>query len=376
MQITDDLQAWVVFTRAPGLNAAMLEQALHKAGGAARLLRCSKSDQASAGLGESTRAYLGGGHGCITPAEARWLSGEHHHLLHFQAPEFPPLLRSASGCPIALYVAGDAGSLLQPQLAVVGSRNPTGAGRENAFVFAQALSVQGLTITSGMAEGIDAAAHRGALAAAGTTIAVLGTGIDVIYPRMHRTLCGEIESHGALVTEFPLQTPGLAAHFPQRNRIIAALSLGTLVIEAARRSGSLITARLAGEAGREVFALPGSIHNPLARGCHELIRQGAKLTENTADILSELNFSPLFARDPGAQKALASVPGAKPAMDKAHEILLDALGFEPSDLDVLVLRTGFKPEEVSSMILILELEGHVRSAHGGRYTRIPRSPAR
>jgi DNA processing protein len=376
MRITDDLEAWVVFTRAPGLNPTVLEQALQRTGGAAALLRTSKSWQAHAGLSESARAYLGGDQGGITPDEARWLAADNHHLLTFQAPEFPPLLREMNGCPLALYVAGNVARLADPQIAIVGSRNPTGAGRENAFAFAQALSIQGLTITSGMAEGIDAAAHRGALAEAGPTIAILGTGIDVLYPRMHGRLAAEIEQQGALVTEFALQTPGLAANFPQRNRIIAGMTLGTLVIEAARRSGSLITARLAGEAGREVFALPGSIHNPLARGCHELLRQGAKLVENAADILSELNFSSLFTRENGAQNVPAEASGTKPAMDKAHEILLDALGFEPSDLDVLVLRTGFKPEEVSSMILILELEGHVRSAHGGRYTRIPRSPAR
>ena len=376
MQITDDLEAWVVFTRAPGLNTTVLEQALQRAGGAAALLRASPSRQAHAGLNESTRVYLAGEQGHLTPAEARWLGADNHHLLTFEAPEFPPLLRELNGGPFALYVAGSVARLSDPQLAIVGSRNPSGAGRDNAFAFAQALSIQGLTITSGLAEGIDAAAHRGALSAPGPTIAVLGTGIDILYPRMHGRLAAEIEQQGALVTEFALQTPGLAANFPQRNRIIAALSLGTLVIEAARRSGSLITARLAGEAGREVFALPGSIHNPLTRGCHELIRQGAKLVENAADILSELNFSSLFSGEIDAQNVPAGASGTKPAMDKAHEILLDALGFEPSDLDVLVLRTGFKPEEVSSMILILELEGHVRSAHGGRYTRIPRSPAR
>lgn len=376
MQSTDDLEAWTVFTRAPGLNTALLDQALQMTGGAAPLLRASSGEQARAGLSRATREYLHSAQGGITALESRWLDAARHHLLHYQAAEFPPLLRGAADCPIALYVAGITECLNDPQLAIVGSRNPTGAGRDNAFAFAQALSIQGLTITSGLAEGIDAAAHRGALAATGPTIAVLGTGIDVIYPRAHLKLSGDIEHQGALVSEFALQTPGLPANFPQRNRIIAGLSLGTLVIEAARRSGSLITARLAGEAGREVFALPGSIHNPLSRGCHALIRQGAKVTENVADILSELNFSSLFASDSGVQKVPAGAADTKPAMDKAHEILLDALGFEPSDLDVLVLRTGFKPEEVSSMILILELEGHVKSAHGGRYTRIPRSPAR
>ena len=257
-----------------------------------------------------------------------------------------------------------------PQLAIVGSRNPTGAGSENAFAFAQTLSIQGLTITSGMAEGIDAAAHRGALAAAGPTIAVLGTGIDVLYPRMHGRLAAEIEDGKArVVTEFALQTPGLAANFPQRNRIIAAHESG----HPGHRSGAAAAARSlrpawpARRAARySRFRAPSTTR--LTRGCHELLRQGAKLVENAADILSELNFSSLFTPETAVENV--------PTMDKAHEILLDALGFEPSDLDVLVLRTGFKPEEVSSMILILELEGHVKSAHGGRYTRIPRSPAR
>ena len=293
-------------------------------------------------------------------------------MLPFTDPGFPPLLRAVPGCPIVLYVSGDASRLLDPQLAIVGSRNPTAAGSENAHNFAAHLALQGLTITSGLAEGIDSAAHRGALDAGGGTIAVLGTGIDLVYPRWHAELAARISAQGALVSEFALGTPGRAANFPQRNRIIAALSLGTLVIEAARRSGSLITARLAGEAGREVFALPGSIHNPLARGCHQLIRDGAKLTENAADILTELNFSPRLAPATAARNGVQS----QSTMDKAHEILLDALGFEPSDLDTLVLRTGLAPENVASTMLILELEGHVTSAHGGRYTRVARSALR
>jgi DNA processing protein len=375
MQITDDRVAWVVLSRTPGLNTATVERALAITGTPAALLRLSAASLAALGLGPAARHALATGSG-LTADEQRWLERPDHHLVSCTDARFPPLLRAAGGCPLLLYVAGDAQHLADPQLAIVGSRNPTGAGTDNAFAFAQHLASSGLTITSGLAEGIDAAAHRGALAAPGITLAVLGTGIDQIYPRMHVELSEQIRSQGALISEFPLGMPGRAANFPQRNRIIAGLSLGTLVIEAARRSGSLITARLAGEAGREVFALPGSIHNPLARGCHQLIREGAKLTENAADILSELNFSSLAGSQPGAAAAPAATRKSKPMMDKGHEILLDALGFEPSDLDVLVRRTGFKPEEVSSMMLILELEGHVRSAHGGRYTRVARSPLR
>jgi DNA processing protein len=186
-------------------------------------------------------------------------------------------------------------------------------------------------------------------------------------------LSEEIRFQGALISEFPLETPPRRANFPQRNRIIAALSLGTLVIEAARRSGSLITARLAGDHNRELFAVPGSIRNPLSRGCHELIRQGAKLTETVADVLSELNFSAFLDQVRAAPGGPAAPPDIAAGMDKEHKILLDALGFDPADLDLLVVRTGFKPEAVSSMMLILELEGHVQAAPGGRYSRVVRS---
>jgi DNA processing protein len=263
--------------------------------------------------------------------------------------------------------------LNDPQLSIVGSRNPTPGGRDIAFEFAESLAECGLGITSGLAEGIDSAAHRGALAAQGITLAVLGSGIDIIYPKNNRTLSEQIQFQGALISEFPLGTPPRRENFPQRNRIIAVLSLGTLVVEAARRSGSLITARLAGDHNKEIFAVPGSIHNPLSRGCHELIRQGAKLTETAADILSELNFSAFFARARAASHGLAAAPDIEAGMDKEHKILLDALGFDPADLDMLVVRTGFKPEAVSSMMLILELEGHVQAAPGGRYSRVVRS---
>jgi len=272
-------------------------------------------------------------------------------------------------------VLGDAGVLASVQLAIVGSRSPTVSGRRTARDFAQHLAAAGLTITSGLAVGIDAAAHEGALAAPGRTVAVLGCGLEQIYPAEHRPLARAIIAQGgALVGEFPPGTPPRRENFPQRNRLIAALSLGTLVVEAAPRSGSLLTARLAGAAGREVFAVPGSIHSPLSRGCHELIRRGAHLTENPDDILKALNFSARPTTTRQRSDTTGAPPDLKPPMDKGHKILLDALGFEPADLDALAVRTGFKPEAVSSMMLILELEGHVRSAHGGRYARVARSP--
>ncbi|MFO1465055.1 MAG: DNA-processing protein DprA [Steroidobacteraceae bacterium] len=372
MEITEDLAAWVSLSRAAGFGGALLQRMLEASGSAAALLGLAPRELLALGASDSAARSLARA-ARLSRNEQRWLEAPGHLLLPFTDPGFPPLLRAVPGCPIVLYVSGDASRLLDPQLAIVGSRNPTAAGSENAHDFAAHLALQGLTITSGLAEGIDSAAHRGALDAGGGTIAVLGTGIDLVYPRWHAELAARISAQGALVSEFALGTPGRAANFPQRNRIIAGLSLGTLVVEAARRSGSLITARLAGEAGREVFALPGSIHNPLARGCHQLIRDGAKLTQDAADILSELNFSHLPEGPARAPPDADTAAPAKPAMDKAHEILLDALGFEPSDLDVLVLRTGFRPEEVSSMMLNLELEGLVRSVHGGRYTRISRS---
>jgi DNA processing protein len=283
------------------------------------------------------------------------------------------LLAEVSDAPLGLFVRGNVDALSLPQLAIVGSRNPTAGGRDNATSFAEHLARSGLAVTSGMAIGIDAAAHQGALAVGGgVTVAVCGTGLDVDYPSAHSALAEKIAVRGALVSEFPLGTPALATNFPRRNRIISGLSLGTLVVEAAVRSGSLITARLAAEQGREVFAIPGSIHNPLTRGCHQLIRQGAKLVETGDDIFEELRtlagaLTP--ALQAAAPKPTGSAEAAAPVLDKAYEILLDALGFEPACIDVLVERTGFAADEVASMLLILELDGKLESRPGGRYVR-------
>ena len=373
MPHTHDSLKFITLTRAPGLNVAILSTALDLLGGVQGLLAASSDAQTQAGIPATTRAFLQGASANPTPSELGWLEAPHHHLVSFTDPRYPALLRSLAQAPIALYVDGNIEVLSEPGLAIVGSRNPTAQGRDNAFEFAKYLASRGLTIISGLAEGIDTAAHRGALAAQGTTIAVLGCGLDIIYPASNQPLSRKIAQSGALISEFALETPPRAAHFPQRNRIIAALSLGTLVVEAARQSGSLITARLAGEVGREVFAIPGSIHNPLSRGCHQLIRQGAKLTETAADILSELNFSMFFSDDPKSTKHVAASSIPEAGMDKDHKILLDALGFDPTDVDQLVVRSGFKADAVSSMMLILELEGHVKAAPGGRYSRIARS---
>jgi DNA processing protein len=253
-----------------------------------------------------------------------------------------------------------------PALAIVGSRNPTQAGARNAFEFARHLGGMGFCIVSGLAEGIDTAAHRGALDAGAATVAFLGHGIDRVYPASNRDLAHEIAAHGALVSEFPLGTHPGRENFPQRNRLISGMSLGTLVVEAARRSGSLITARFAGEQGREVFALPGSIHNPLARGCHQLIRQGAKLVETADDIVAEL--APLASHL--LQNSLESTANESPANtdDEEYVQLKKYLSHDPIGVDELVNNSGLTIDQVSSMLLILELEGVVEPLSGGRYS--------
>ncbi len=373
MQRADEVFAWMALSRAPALDVSTLSAAFDLLGGISGFIESSDEARGNAGVPEAARAFLRSAASSPSATERAWTRSPQHHLVAFTDPRYPASLRGVNRPPIALYVAGNTQVLNDPQLSIVGSRNPTPAGRHTAFEFAESLAASGLAITSGLAEGIDSAAHRGALAAQGVTLAVLGSGIDSIYPRNNQSLSEKICFQGALISEFPLGTPPRRANFPQRNRIIAALSLGTLVVEAARRSGSLITARLAGDQNRELFAVPGSIYNPLSRGCHELIRQGAKLTETVADILSELNFSAFFEGVRRASDSLGPAPEIEAGMDKEHKILLDALGFDPADIDMLVVRTGFKAEAVSSMMLILELEGHVQAAPGGRYSRVVRS---
>ncbi len=303
-----------------------------------------------------------------------WLSGENNHLLTCQDPRYPRLLTEIADPPVLLFVHGDPDYLQQPQLAIVGSRNPSHAGAAQAEDFARFLGDYGLTITSGLATGIDAAAHRGALTTQAGTIAVTGTGLDRVYPACHRELAHQIASNGALVSEFPPGTPPRPDHFPRRNRIISGLGLGTLIVEAAVRSGSLITARTALEQGREVFAMPGSIHNPLARGCHALIRQGAKLVESGEHILEELTplitaDSPAIPGSAGAENHLRDTADKSSKLAGEYAELLDAMGFEPVGVNQLVQRSGLTPEQVSSMLLLLELEDRVHSGAGGRYTR-------
>lgn len=291
-------------------------------------------------------------------------------LLAASEAGYPASLLDTDSAPPLLFVLGQVESLSLPQIAIVGSRNPTGSGRADAHEFAAHFARTGLGITSGLALGIDTAAHEGALAGGGFTVAVCGTGLDTLYPQTNVPLARRISERGALVSEFPPGTPPLPQNFPQRNRLISALSLGVVVIEAARRSGSLITARYAGDQGREVFALPGSIHSPQSHGCHQLIRTGAKLVETVQDVLEELKLPIKNQILNPPRKAAGSAPSGAGAMDKASEILLHALGFAPASLDQLVARTGLSAGPVASMLLMLELQGKIEVAPGGRYLRL------
>jgi DNA processing protein len=292
-----------------------------------------------------------------------WAALPGNRLLTLADADYPQSLLTAADPPLLLYAKGNTALLNRPMLAMVGSRNATEQGERNAEAFAQALGGAGLSIVSGLALGIDAAAHRGALATAASTVAVIGTGADRLYPARNESLARAIVDKGVVLSEFPLGTPALASNFPRRNRIIAGLGLGCLVVEAAQRSGSLITARLAAESGREVFAIPGSIHSPLSRGCHQLIRQGAKLVESAQDILEELRW------ESTPQSAVAPAPTFANA-DDAVEQVLTCLGDSPCALDTLSLRSGLTPADLLAMLLPMELAGRVAQLPGGLYQRL------
>ena len=297
-----------------------------------------------------------------------WLDTDDQALLMVGDADYPSLLAGIKDPPLCLYVKGSLQSLAMPSLAIVGSRNPTRGGMANAREFAGHLAGIGFTIVSGLAEGIDAMAHEGALETSGTTIAVMGTGIDRVYPARHHELAHRISAAGALITEYPPGTAPKRHHFPERNRIITGLALGTLVVEAARQSGSLISARLAAEQGREVFAIPGSIHNALARGCHRLIREGAKLVETADDILGEL--APLASHLLNEHHENVEFEKETDPGTEEHQNLLNAMGFDPVSVDELLPRSGLTIAELSSMLLILELEGRIEKLPGGRYARL------
>ena len=300
-------------------------------------------------------------------ADLAWLDTPDRHLVTIGMPTYPVLLRQIPDPPPVLFVLGDADLLATPQVAMVGSRRATPPGRESAHALAAALAGCGVTVTSGLALGVDAASHRGALAGGGRTLAVAANGLDRVYPRRHRRLALQIAADGALVSEFSPGTAPLPGHFPRRNRLISGLSLGVVVVEAARRSGSLITARLAGEQGREVFAVPGPIESPLARGCHHLIRQGAKLVEQVSDILEEL---PENVWKSPVERPRRVADRQPEGLDEAQRKVLESLAFRATSVDCVVERSGLTADTVCSILLALELRGLVAPVPGGAYCRV------
>lgn len=362
MPIDPELESWLRLVHAPGMGRQSLYKLLNHFGSPEAVLNACRDewmivtgkaltdDSPSPFDIESYLAHV-----------AEWLADPGNRLLTLADSDYPQALLEVPSPPPLLYAKGAISWCNHPAFAIVGSRNATGQGKVNAQEFAHVLSDAGLTIVSGLALGIDAAAHRGGLNGASRTIAVVGTGLDTVYPSRNHDLAHSIAAEGLLLSEFPLGTPPLAANFPRRNRLIAALGKGCLVVEAAVSSGSLITARLAGEQGREVFAIPGSIHSPLSKGCHALIRQGAKLVENAGDILEELQF----------QRPLpVSFVETESPLPSAQPDLLSLIGFEPVTGDTLIAAHGFDAGRLASALTMLELEGHVEQLPGGYWQRV------
>jgi DNA processing protein len=356
------LASWLQLTLTPGLGASTLRNLLRQYGLPDAVLARKRAElaihlpPATLEALDSTRVRE------LAARALDWAGAGQHHIVTLADDTYPRALLETSDPPAVLYVHGRLELLRTPALAIVGSRNATAQGDSNAWQFAKALSEAGLTIVSGLALGIDAAAHRGGLAGPGSTVAVLGTGIDIVYPMRNAELAAEIAEKGALVSEFALGTPAIAHNFPRRNRVISGLARGCLVVEAALPSGSLITARLAADQGRDVYAIPGSIHSPLSKGCHALIKTGAKLVESADDVLSELGG---FRRSGAADTSVA------PAVAEAG--LLAVMGHDPVDIDSLCTRAGMTAEQVAAELLRLELEGRVTALPGGLYQRLEKA---
>lgn len=360
-----ELAGWLRLLLTPGVGRDTARRLLAAFGSAESIFAASRAQQQAvvgplaAALAQPPEAF---------EAQAlrtqQWLAqGGGRALITLADAEYPPALLQTADPPLLLFAQGRLELLIRPSIAVVGSRHATPQGKDNAREFSAHFSRAGLVIVSGMALGIDGAAHEGGLAGDGSTIAVVGTGLDRVYPKRHLALAHRIAETGLLLSEFPLDTPPLPPNFPMRNRIIAGLSLGTLVVEAAVQSGSLITARQAAEMGREVFAIPGSIHAPQSRGCHALIKQGAKLVETADDVLDELQWD---ARPSAAAPADSNAAGAPEA---GADPLLDALGHDPVTLDALIARTGTPAPALNARLLELELDGHVERLPGGLFQR-------
>jgi len=367
----DESLAWSRLTRLPA-GVAITRALIEHFGDPIRAIDAGRRQWHRMGLSDAACNALENPDPAILELDAQWLAQAGHRLIPYSAPGFPPQLQGAGACPLVLYCIGDAELLLRPQLAIVGARTATAQGLRDAEDFALHLVQRGLVVTSGLALGIDAAAHRGALRAGGATVAVCGTGLDRVYPARNRQLAHEIAAQGVLVSEFAPGTPPRAEHFPRRNRLISGLSLGVLVVEAARESGSLITARLAAEQGREVFAIPGSIHNPLSRGCHQLIRQGAKLVEQVDDILEEVGdaVGAWLRAQRGAAPAAEPTTPAPDGVATQTSALLEAFGDTAMTLDELLARSGLGIADLHRQLLELELAGQISATADGRYERL------
>ena len=357
---------WLMLLRTPATGPVQQKQLLDIYKTPVNILSAPFNELMQLGLKKEALDYLTKKPAAEIEDDITWLDHPDHHLVTFTDEQYPALLREISDPPIVLFVKGDPNVLHNPQIGIVGSRNPTAGGRKTAQMFAAQLAESGLTITSGLALGIDYCSHAGALNVKGWTIAVLGNGPDKVYPARHKEMAGLIATTGAIVSEFPPAVPPLAKNFPQRNRIISGLSLGVLIVEATPKSGSLITARYAMEQGREVFAVPGSIYNPLAKGCHYLIKQGAKLVETIEDVVEELNFNITMVNNRVSGTGICA--GNPSVLDVDQQGLLKYISFDPVTIDKLIELSGLTADVVSSMLLILEVKGIVSSS-GGFYTR-------
>ncbi len=355
--------------RSPGLTGEHVRALAAQAAGDLERL-CEPEVIARVPLPLAAREFLQRPDEAALAADVEWLRTSGARLILWGQDDYPPQLAVTRSSPPAFYIMGELAILKAPQLAVVGARRASPLGRTIARELAGALAQAGLAITSGLAVGIDAASHEGALAVGGRTLAVLGTGLDRVYPPQNAGLAARIRAAGAVISEFPPGTGPQRWNFPRRNRVISGLTLGTLVVEAAHGSGSLITAREALDEGREVFAVPGSIRSPLSRGCHALIRQGAHLVEEPGDVLAQLGFVKQIQLLMPSGGGEPDCPGTAAPLDKEYEMLLDALGFEPATIDTLVARSGLSGESVASMLLILELEGRIAPYPGGLYGRL------